>query len=401
MEVATSVWSSVKRAFMTEPVTACMIVMNERQRIGPALESVRFCDAVIVVDGGSTDGTAEYASTFGAHVVHNPWPGYARQRNVALDLARTDWVLELDADERVPPALRSEIQAFLAAPPVSVDMAVIPLRDIFLGKALGPASKYPMYRGRLFRRGSYRHDERRSVHEGLWPNGEVHPFREDLVHILASSWREALDDCVRYARLEAGQRPRPGLARILVDAIVRPLAKAGYRVVILGGWRDGLRGAARIGFECVSDSLACILARRGSGAAAGHGEAANKGSMRVVGFAVTDTGARAGIERLRALSALGADVALVGPTLDDEDIRIRRVKRLAPISMVRGIEAEAQVRPIDAIVPYDTGAALVALILRPRLRRLVRRVEPGRHESDLMDAVSRASASTPQPEEVP
>ena len=134
-----------------------------------ALDSVGFCDEVIVVDGGSTDRTVEIARARGATVIENPWPGFAAQRNVALDAAKGTWVLELDADERVTPLLRASIERLLASPPPQAAIAVFPLRHWFLGRLLGPSGKYPAYRSRLFKPGVYRHDEARGVHEGIEP----------------------------------------------------------------------------------------------------------------------------------------------------------------------------------------------------------------------------------------
>lgn len=365
---------------MRETVAACLIVLNERERIAAALSSVRFCDEIVVVDGGSTDGTPEIAESLGAKVVRNPWPGYARQRNVAIDAADSDWILEVDADERVSPELRRSIDAFLRDAPPSVDMAVLPLREVFLGKPLGPAAKYPLYRARLFRRGAYRHDEGRVVHEGLWPAGPVQPLSGDLVHLVASTWREAVRDAVRYARLQALHHPKPGPATLLLQAVLRPVAKLWYRAVVLGGWRDGMRGLARIGLECFGDALSWLYAlRHGGSRADGAHVAPSVGPIRIVGLALTARGAKACVAWLEEAAGVGADVALVardGP--GDRSIRIRRLRRAGPGHVAREIEAEAQVRPIDAIVPCDLPAAMLLRVLRPPLRRAIRRVDPGR-----------------------
>ena len=92
-------------------------------------------------------------------------------------------------------------------------MGGLPLRDLLLGHALGASAKYPKYRHRLLARGAYRHDERRTVHEGLIPVGPVHPFTGDLLHLFADSWREALADTWSYARLEAQQLTAPPSVR--------------------------------------------------------------------------------------------------------------------------------------------------------------------------------------------
>ena len=178
-------------------LSACIIALNEERHLPACLESVGFCDEIVVVDSGSVDRTREIARAAGARVVEQPWLGYGAQRKVALDHALGEWVLEIDADERVSPELREEMRAFVDDPPAGVDLAGLPLRDILVGHPLGRSAKYPKYRHRLFRRDAYRHDEDRTVHEGLTPHGEVHPFTGDLVHYVADDWREAIVDMWR------------------------------------------------------------------------------------------------------------------------------------------------------------------------------------------------------------
>ncbi len=190
-------------------ISACLIVQDEQERLPAALASVAFCDEVIVVDGGSTDDTVAMARQAGAQVIERPWRGFAIQRNVAIDAAGGDWILEVDADERVSPALRTSIEALLQQPPKGVGIAVCALRNRFLGGLLGPSAKYPAYRSRLFRRGTYRHDESLAVHEGLELRELPAILDGDLEHELAATLREALRDTWSYASLESRQIPRP------------------------------------------------------------------------------------------------------------------------------------------------------------------------------------------------
>ena len=350
---------------MSATLSACVIARDEEERLPACLASLGFCDEVVVVDSGSRDRTREIAAAAGARVVENPWPGFGAQRNVALDHAGGDWVLEIDADERVSSELAAEIRAFLADPPAAVRMTAIPMRDVFLGAELGPASRYPRYRHRLFRRGAFRHDEARTVHEGLWPDGPTHPFEGDLTHLLASSWGEAVRDARAYARLEGSQRARAGAAEALTGIAIRPAAKLAYRVLLYGAWRDGPRGLAKVCLECAADSLATVYRLRGGAddAPGGFGqEAPRLGPIRIVGVALGNAGAERLAPWLDEAAAAGADVSLIAPhdyafcrPAGDKvhtrtAVRCRCLSGRGPGALVRALDAEDQLRPIDALL---------------------------------------------------
>jgi hypothetical protein len=366
---------------LSETISACVIASDEEERLPACLASVGFCDEVVVVDGGSRDRTREIARATGARVVENPWPGFGAQRNVALDHAGGDWVLEIDADERVSPELAQEIRAFLADPPAPVRMTAIPMRDSFLGGTLGPAGRYPRYRHRLFRREAFRHDESRSVHEGLWPDGPTHPFAAEMTHVLASSWREALRDARAYARLEGTQRSRPGAGEALTGILLRPAVKFAYRVLPYGGWRDGWRGLAKVWLECGADSLATFYRLR-EGAAGGAGgfgqEPPRVGPVRIVGVALGDGGAIQLTHWLEAAAAAGADVALIGPgAAESPRVRQRRLGGAGIGELVRALDAEDQLRPIDALLPAGRRERRRLRVAPGALRGTIDPLDPG------------------------
>jgi glycosyltransferase involved in cell wall biosynthesis len=386
--------TSSSQAGVPVTISACIIARDEAERLPDCLASVAFCQEIVLVDSGSTDATVQIARAAGATVVEQPWLGYAAQRNVALDHASGTWVLEIDADERVTPRLRSEIESFLADPPHGVDLAGLPLREIFLGRALGRSAKYPKYRHRLLRRGCQRHDETRTVHEGLVPDGVVHPFEGDLLHVHATSWREALGDAWRYARLEAGQlQARRTPIAILKGAILRPAAKLLYRLTVDGGWRDDWPGAARIAIDCATDSIVWLryaAARHGhergeSGVQEGLHYGAwklRRGSARIVGVAA---GAQASMRATRWLAqaaAAGADVSLLtDDPPDDSQLRVRPLERFGPFALIRALDAEEQLRTLDAVVPFGRRAALLLHIvpqdLSGHLREVTSELDPG------------------------
>jgi hypothetical protein len=380
-------------------------VRDEERRLPDCLASVAFCDEIVVVDSGSRDRTVEIARAAGAKVLERPWSGYAAQRNFALDHASHEWVLEIDADERVSDLLRAEIETFVGSGREDVDIAAIPLRHIFLGRRLGPSALYPMYRHRFFRRARHRHDERRMVHEGLVADGPTHAFVGDLEHRLADELGEALSDCLGYARLQASSLTPPvGARAYLMGIVARPAAKLAWRVVAFAGWRDGWQGLVHIGLSAASDSLVwtrlamsrlphrrALVPRRADTGDGHFGRRTHRGPARIVALADDPKAARRAIGWLARARADGADVALIAPEAScaeaahagaagalnaqakrvgaEAALHIRPIPRLGSLQIVRALEAEQQLRPIDALVGFGRGAERL-LSRRSRLLRL-------------------------------
>jgi hypothetical protein len=374
-------------------LTACIIARDEEQALPDCLAALGFCDEIVVVDGGSRDRTVAIAEAAGARVIHQEWLGFAAQRNVALDHARGRWVLEVDCDERVSLQLATEIAAFVRAAPEDVDLAGLPRRHHLVGHALGPSAKYPAYVHRLVRRGAMRHDERRTVHEGFVPEGPTAAFEGPLEHLLARTWREAFSDAWRYAKLEADQIHAPrSAAAVVKGALVRPLVKVGYRVAVDGGWRDGAYGLAKILLDAATDSAVWILHFvRGERAVAGDsgrtaGEhygafAFRRGGPKLVGVALGARGAAEAEEWLATARAAGADVALITPQAPGPHggppapVRRRRTGGRGLFALIRGLDAETMLRPYDAVVTFDAGAARAVRRVPGHLRGLL--VEDG------------------------
>lgn len=363
-------------------ISACLIVLDEERNLPRALASVAWCDEVVVVDSGSRDATRDLARRAGAVVVENPWPGFGAQRNVAADHATGDWVLEVDADETISPELASEIQAFLSTegPRDAVDVLALPMRHRFLGAELGISAQYPNYRTRMFRRGAIRHDEARTVHEGLKPRDATLALHGDMVHVLAESWREALGDVWRYTRLEADQfHPRVTLRSAAVGVAGRPAAKALYRLVVDGAWRDGWRGLAKVTLDAGSDAVVWgrVLQRREDPEPAigdtHFGEVMPAaGPVRIVALATTATGAQRTATWLEAAIAAGAgtDAELVTPVAGAPtgSFFSRPTPTGGPLSFARALLGAAQVRGIDAILLADAGARRAHRGLAPQVR---------------------------------
>ncbi len=389
---------SRQRTPTRERITACLIVQNEQRNLPGALASVSFCEEIVVVDGGSSDRTLEIAREHGARVIESPWPGFAAQRNVALDAATSEWVLELDADERVTPRLRVSIERLLASPPAQTAIAVCPLRHWFLGRLLGASAKYPAYRSRLFRREAYRHDESRGVHEGIEPRERPAVLDGDLEHTLATTLGEALSDAWHYAQLESRHLRRPSQpAAYLKGIVLRPCSKILYRMIIDGGWRDGWQGMLKIFLDASSDALVWtrVLLRSEQPQSAGadpddaHFGRRPSGAPKVVALAARGGDAQAARGWLSELEALGLDVALVSDE-DDPDCAIptRRVQPFRPIATMRVLDVEMQLRTIHAVVPFGRRAGLVWRLLPGTLRPSIQGLKA---ETDPRQALARVT----------
>ena len=162
-------------------LSVCLITANEEERLRPCLESVAWADEVVVVDAESTDKTALVAREFTDHVHVRPWPGFAAQKNFGLDQATGDWILSVDADERVTPELRARIEAVLRADGPA-DGYSVPRKNIFWGRWVRHGRLYPDWQLRLFRRGRGRFADR-EVHESVRVEGRVARLDAPLLHV--------------------------------------------------------------------------------------------------------------------------------------------------------------------------------------------------------------------------
>jgi glycosyltransferase involved in cell wall biosynthesis len=195
-------------------LSVTVIVHNEAHNIVPCLESAAWADEIVVLDSGSTDGTVELARQFTPKVFTVQWQGFGRTKNQALDLATMPWVFVLDADERLTPELRQEIQAVLAADGPA-DGYRVPRRNFFCGRFIKYLGWYPDYSIRLFRRDKGRFGDR-EVHESVQVQGTVGTLRHPMLHYTYNSLSDFLQRLERYSTLAArelhkqGKKPRWG-----------------------------------------------------------------------------------------------------------------------------------------------------------------------------------------------
>ena len=222
-------------------LSVVVVTLNEEERIRACLESVAWADEVIVVDAESHDKTAAIARELTDHVFVRPWPGFAAQKNFGIDQAHGEWILSLDADEVVSPALREEIQAELAAAGRHQGYSV-PRRNVFWDRWVRHGGLYPDWQLRLFRRGRGRFVAR-AVHESVVVDGSVGRLRGHLEHRSYRDVADFLERTDRYTTLAADDWLAGGRGtRPFADLVVRPLSRFLGMYVWRGGFLDGWRG---------------------------------------------------------------------------------------------------------------------------------------------------------------
>ena len=263
---------------MTAPVSVLVPTLDEELNLPDCLDSVRWADEVFVVDSFSHDRTVDIARERGAQVVQHPFESYSRQKNWALDTLpfRNEWVLILDADERVSPELQCEIQSTVTV----ADCAGYYLnrRVIFLGTWIRHAGWYPNWNLRLFRHQLGRYDGR-EVHEHVVLNGPAGYLRHDLLHLDQRGLEAFVARHNRYSTLEAAARFKaehdaPDRARLPLSLLAspvqrkrlvrervwpripaKPLALFVYMYVLRRGFLDGRAGLALCVFHAFQEFM--------------------------------------------------------------------------------------------------------------------------------------------------
>jgi glycosyltransferase involved in cell wall biosynthesis len=221
-------------------LSAAVICANEERAIGPCLESLAWCDEIVVVDSGSTDRTLEIVRKHATRVLHRDWTGYVDQKNHALEATAGAWILCLDADERCTPALREAIEAAL---PAAADCAGFEVRRhvFYLGRWIDHGGWYPDWKLRLVRRGRARWGGV-DPHDKLVADGPVRRLDADLLHVTYRDFGDHLRTIQRFSDVVADQQARGGRRFSLARALLHPPAKFLGCYVWKQGFRDGWPG---------------------------------------------------------------------------------------------------------------------------------------------------------------
>jgi glycosyltransferase involved in cell wall biosynthesis len=227
-------------------LTVTVITHNERSHIAAALASVSWADEIIVVDSRSTDGTIEIARQHATRVEERDWAGYGAQKNYAADQAANDWILSIDADERVTPELAAEIRAVMSRGPVAPGYLMTRVAH-YLGRWIRSTDWYPDYHLRLYDRRAARWSERR-VHESVEVDGRpkgdkrLPRLRGELLHYPYRDMSDHLRKIDTYTTLAAQEWDAEGKRGTAWQALVYPRLAFFRNYILRRGFRDGRTG---------------------------------------------------------------------------------------------------------------------------------------------------------------
>jgi glycosyltransferase involved in cell wall biosynthesis len=222
-----------------EKLSVAIITLNEEERLAECLTGVAFADEVVVVDSGSTDSTVAIAEAHGARVVRQEWLGFGRQKQCAIDQCRNQWVLVLDADERIPAATAREIAAVLAHPAYAAYS--LPRQNFFCGRWLKRAGWWPDRVVRLFDKAKARMSDR-LVHEGLVVDGPVGALQGAIVHHANRDLAHTLAKINSYSSAGAEELARAGRKGSLPQAMGRASWAFVHNYLLRRGFLDGREG---------------------------------------------------------------------------------------------------------------------------------------------------------------
>jgi len=222
-------------------ISACVITFNEEGNVRRCLESLRWCDEIVVVDSFSTDRTVEICREFTDHVFQHAWLGYVGQRNYVRDLATHPWLLYIDADEEVSGGLRAEIQARFERGVGDVAGFEFPRMVYYNGRWITHGEWYPDLKLRLFRKDLGR-TEGEEPHDRVVVRGPVVRLRNPIWHYTYDDLEDHLNTMNRFSSITARRRFVEGSRFRLRDLLLHPPFRFLKAYFIRGGFRDGVHG---------------------------------------------------------------------------------------------------------------------------------------------------------------
>ena len=226
---------------MRPKISACVTAGNEERNIARCLESLQWCDEIVVVDSFSQDRTVEICRRYTSRVYQHEWLGYIGQKNLAIGMASHPWVLVLDADEEMSPTLRGEIHEAFEADGDTYAGYLFPRRVHYLGRWIDHGEWYPDIKLRLFRRDLGR-AEGREPHDHIVVKGRTRRLRGPIHHYTYDDLRDHLETMNRFSSITAREQFREGARFHWIDFLFRPFWRFLKAYVFKHGFLDGRRG---------------------------------------------------------------------------------------------------------------------------------------------------------------
>lgn len=221
-------------------ISACIITLNEESRIRDCLESVKWVDEIIVVDSFSTDKTVDICREYSNKVYQRVWPGNIDQKNYTISLAKCDWILSLDADERLSPELIGEIREAVCNPGNAIGY-FFPRRSFYLGRWICHGDWYPDYQLRLFKKGCGQW-QGTNPHGRVVVSGQTKYLKHDIYHFNYKNFSHQLRTMDNYSNIFADVMIERSEGFSLFQLIFRPLYKFIKVYFIKMGFLDGIPG---------------------------------------------------------------------------------------------------------------------------------------------------------------
>lgn len=225
---------------MKPTITACVITLNEERNIGKCLESVSWCDEIVVVDSGSTDRTVEQASKYTSKIIRHQWQGYRDQKEFAFSHATSDWIFEIDADEMCSDTLKSELMRMLSRETTHDGFWVL-RRNHYMGQWLKHGGMYPDRILRIFKRGA---GEMKGsvVHHFTSVKGTTGTLSGWIDHFTYPTFSSHIQKISTQVRTESGDRHRNGARFSALRLVAHPAYRFFTMYFLKFGFLDGLPG---------------------------------------------------------------------------------------------------------------------------------------------------------------
>jgi glycosyltransferase involved in cell wall biosynthesis len=236
------------------PLSLCIITRDAARELPGCLESARFAADIVVVDSGSRDDTVEVAQRLGGRVIERPFEGFGAQKQFAVAAAQYEWVLCLDADERVTPELAEQIALVFTRDNPGASAFAVARRNRFLGRWLNHGEGYPDWNVRLFDRRWARWSDD-VVHERVIVDGHAARIGGDLLHASAESLSDYIAKQNRYTTLQAAALHRQGRTAGFAQIALAPVARFLRLYFFRLGFLDGAAGFAHIAVGCFGSFL--------------------------------------------------------------------------------------------------------------------------------------------------